>query len=432
MSYERIIIMKHKHLTLEEREIIEDLLKKNFNLTEIGNAIGKHRTTISKEILNHRFVKEYIQYCSSFANCIKTDYCENAGSKLCKKTCKNFIERKCTILENPPYVCNGCSKKSHCRFSKYYYRAKDADKEYKLFRTEARIGVRISQDEIYEINNIITPLIKDKKQSINHVFINHPDLLYFSKPTFYSYVNSNLFSFRNIDLLRKVSYKPRKDNEKRRTRTESIIRIGRTYKDFLDYISLNPYASIVEMDTVEGVKGGKVFLTLLFRNYNFMLIFIMDSKTMEEVEKVFVKIRKLIGNDEFKKLFEVILTDNGSEFFNPISIEADYTTGEVLSKIFYCDPSASWQKGSIEKNHEYIRYVIPKGHSFNHLTQEDCNLLASHINSTNRIILNDKTPYEAVQTLMDKETINKFDIKFINCDEVNLSSSLLKRGNKNG
>lgn len=127
MSYERIFIMKHKHLTLEEREIIEDLLKKNFNLTEIGNAIGKHRTTISKEILNHRFVKEYIQYCSSFANCIKTEYCENAGSKLCKKTCKNFIERKCTILENPPYVCNGCSKKSHCRFSKYYYRAKDAD-----------------------------------------------------------------------------------------------------------------------------------------------------------------------------------------------------------------------------------------------------------------------------------------------------------------
>ena len=89
------------------------------------------------------------------------------------------------------------------------------------------------------------------------------------------------------------------------------------------------------MDIVEGVKGGKVFLTLLFRNYNFMLIFIMDSKTIEEVEKVFVKIRKLIGNDEFKKLFEVILTDNGSEFFNPISIEADYTTGEVLSKIFY-------------------------------------------------------------------------------------------------
>ena len=84
------------------------------------------------------------------------------------------------------------------------------------------------------------------------------------------------------------------------------------------------------MDTVEGVKGGKVFLTLLFRQYNFMLIFIMNCKTMECVEKVFLNIRKLLGNDEFSRLFEIILTDNGSEFFNPISIETDYKTGEVF------------------------------------------------------------------------------------------------------
>ena len=419
--------MKQKHLTLEERETIEDMLKNNFNLTEIGNTIGKHRTTISKEILNHRFEKEAIQYGTTFANCTHINNCQFAGSKSCNKSCKNFNERKCKILDKVPYVCNGCKKKSHCKFSKFYYRAKDADAEYKTFRTESRVGIRISQEEIYEINNIITPLIKDKHQSINHVFINHPDLLYFSKPTFYSYVNSNLFSFRNIDLARKVSYKPRKNDEKRRTRTESIIRIGRTYKDFLDYLTLNPYASIVEMDTVEGIKGGKVFLTLLFRNYNFMLIFLMENKTMECVEKVFINIRKTIGNQEFKRLFEIILTDNGSEFFNPISIEADYETGEILVNVFYCDPSASYQKGSIEKNHEYIRYVIPKGNSFNHLTQEDCNLLASHINSTSRIILNNKTPYETITTLMSKELITKFNIKFIHPDEVNLSSSLLKR-----
>lgn len=419
--------MKQKHLTLEEREFIEDKLKENWNFTEIGKKINKHRTTISKEILNHRFRKESVQYNSSFANCIYIDTCKNAGSKFCKKKCANFEEKKCNLLDSAPYVCNACPKKSHCRFSKFYYRAKDADAEYKDFRTESRIGIRISQEEIYEINNIITPLIRDKHQSINHVFINHPDLLYFSKPTFYSYVNSNLFSFRNIDLARKISYKPRKDDEKRRTRTESIIRIGRTYKDFLDYLTLHPYASIVEMDTVEGIKGGKVFLTMLFRNYNFMLIFLMESKTMKCVEKVFINIRKTIGNDEFKRLFEVILTDNGSEFFNPISIETDYETGEILANVFYCDPSASYQKGSIEKNHEYIRHVIPKGNSFNHLDQEDCNLLASHINSTSRVILNNKTPYESITTLMSKDLITKFNIKFIQPDEVNLSVSLLKR-----
>lgn len=421
--------MKQKHLTLEEREFIEDKLKENWNFTKIGKEINKHRTTISKEILNHRFLKESAQYNSTFANCIYVDTCEDAGTKLCKKICPRFVEKKCNLLNSAPYVCNGCPKKSHCRFSKYYYRAKDANKEYNDFKSESRIGIRLSQEEIYKINNIITPLIRDQHQSINHVFINNPDLLYFSKPTFYSYVNLNLFSFRNVDLTRKVKYKPRKDNEKRRTRTESIIRIGRTYNDFNDYLSMNSHVSIVEMDTVEGIKGGKVFLTLLFRNSNFMLIFLMDSKTMEEVEKIFINIKNLIGIDNFKRIFEVILTDNGSEFFNPISIEVDYDTGEVLSHIFYCNPYCSYQKGSIEKNHEYIRYILPKGSSFNNLTQRDCELIASHINSTNRIILNNKTPYEVVQSLISKKLIEKFNIKFIESDKVNLSPDLLKKNN---
>lgn len=419
--------MKQKHLTLEEREFIEDKLKENWNFTEIGKEINKHRTTISKEILNHRFKKEAVQYNSTFANCIYTETCENAGSKTCKRNCSNFVEKTCPILEHYPYVCNGCSKKAHCRFSKYYYRAKDANKEYNEFKTESRIGIRLSQEEIYKINNIITPLIRDQHQSINHVFINNPDLLYFSKPTFYSYVNLNLFSFRNIDLARKVKYKPRKNDEKRRTRTESIIRIGRTYNDFNDYLSRNPNASIVEMDTVEGIKGGKVFLTLLFRNSNFMLIFLMESKTMEEVEKIFIKIKNIIGNDNFKRFFEVILTDNGSEIFNPISIEVDYNTDEVLSHVFYCDPYCSHQKGTIEKNHEYIRYILPKKSSFNNLTQTDCDLIASHINSTSRIILNNKTPYEAIQTLLTKDIIDKLNIKFIEPNRVNLSKDLLKK-----
>ena len=419
--------MKQKHLTLEEREFIEDKLKENWNFTLIGKELNKHRTTISKEILNHRFQKESVQYNSTFANCIYTDTCKNAGSKFCKKSCSRFKEKTCSLLEKPPYVCNGCPKKSHCRFSKYYYRAKDANKEYNEFKSDARIGIRLSQEEIYKINNVITPLIRDQHQSINHVFINNPDLLYFSKPTFYSYVNLNLFSFRNIDLARKVKYKPRKDDKKRRTRKESIIRIGRTHNDFNDYMTVHPNASIVEMDTVEGIKGGKVFLTLLFRNYNFMLIFLMESKSMDEVEKVFIKIKNLIGIDTFKRIFEVILTDNGSEFFNPISIEVDYNTGEVLSHIFYCDPYCSYQKGSIEKNHEYIRYILPKKTSFNNLTQKDCDLIASHINSTSRIILNNKTPYEAVQTLISVDTINKLNIKFINPNQVDLSPNLLKK-----
>ena len=161
-----------------------------------------------------------------------------------------YEKKSCELLDLPPYVCNGCSKRRTCRLEGFLYRAKEANNEYIDLRKEARTGIRISKEEIYEINNVITPLIKDKHQSINHVYINHPDLLYFSLPTLYSYVDNNIFSFRNIDLPRKVKYKTRQNNEKRRTRTESIIRIGRTYNDFLDYLHIHPDASIVEMDTV--------------------------------------------------------------------------------------------------------------------------------------------------------------------------------------
>lgn len=116
----------------------------------------------------------------------------------------------------------------------------------------------------------------------------------------------------------------------------------------------HPLASIVEMDTVIGTsggKGGKCFLTLLFRNFNFMLIYLLPYRKVEYVTAAFEEFRAVLGEDEFSRLFEVILTDNGSEFSDPISIECSLKTGDRLSKVFYCDPNSSWQKGSIEKNH---------------------------------------------------------------------------------
>lgn len=122
--------------------------------------------------------------------------------------------------------------------------------------------------------------------------------------------------------------------------------------DFKDYIELHPNASIVEMDTVigtQGGKGGKCFLTLLFRQYNPMLIYLMPYKRQEYVIQIFGQLKSLPGDDEFKRLFEVILTDNGTEFSDPDSIELSFKTGKKLISLFYCDPNCSYQKGSIEK-----------------------------------------------------------------------------------
>ena len=159
-------------------------------------------------------------------------------------------------------------------------------------------------------------------------------------------------------------------------------------------------SNVVEMDTVHGNnKTGNVMLTLLFGNCNFMLIKLMPECRQECVKNVFDELTQQLGREKFQELFPVILTDNGSEFKNAIDIEHD-ESGIQRSRIFYCDPLASWQKGKLEKNHEYIRKVIPKGKSLVDCTQDDMTLLMNHINSTARASFNGRTPYELARLLL--------------------------------
>ena len=131
------------------------------------------------------------------------------------------------------------------------------------------------------------------------------------------------------------------------------LRQERTYRDFLIYIAQNPEFSIVERDTVEGRKNGKVLLTMLIRSCCFGLAFLMDDKTQKSVEACFDILYESLGEKLFETVFGVVLTDNGSEFLNPISLECD-NDGVIHTRVFYCDPNSSYQKGMLEKNHEYI------------------------------------------------------------------------------
>lgn len=415
----------NKHLTNEEREFIEIGLNNGRNFTEIAEDINKNRTTISREILKHRFKKMPSGFNNSQNLCKHRAECKKFG---CTKEMECYEEDICHKIMGAPYVCNGCEEKRKCRRIKYYYYSKFANDEYSEKLKESRYGIDLSKEQVYDLDKLITPLIKDKKQSIAHVYANHPDEIWFSRTTMYNYINLGVFSFRNIDLPRKVKYKKRKENEKQRIRRETAIRKGRTYEDFKEYIGKNPECSIVEMDTVEGTKGGKVFLTLFFRESKLMLVYLMKNKTMECVEEKFKEIKEVLGKELYSKVFEVILTDNGSEFLNPLSIEK--YEDEVVTHVFYCDPGASWQKGAIEKNHEYIRYVLPKGSSFDELTQEKTNILMSNINSTSRDVLNGKTPFKAAQLKLKKSILKKLGVIEIKPDEVSLSPNILKDGDE--
>ena len=259
------------------------------------------------------------------------------------------------------------------------------------------------------------------------MYINHPDILYFSKPEFYRLVNLGVFNLKNIDLRRKVKYKSRKEDSPRRTREEAKVRINRTYKDFQKFLEEHKEYNIIEMDTVEGIKGGKVMLTMIFVTYQFMLIFILDSQTKDEVIKKFDYLKETLTEERFEELIKIILTDNGKEFFGAEEIEFNLNGTKKITNLFYCDPMESNQKPHIEKNHEFIRYILPKGTSFDDLTQEDCNKIMSHINSTPRESLKNKTPYHTIQNIFTKEELQKLGVSEINPDEVNLTKKIIKK-----
>lgn len=391
---------KNKHMRFEDRCIIQEFLDYGHSFSAIARRLNKDRTTIAKEVYNHRFLK-------------------GSSTKKCPKT------------EAAPYVCNGCAKKTTCQLQQFRYDAAVAENEYKKVLSESRAVIHATKEEIAAINEVIAPLMVHQNHSINQVFIEHPEVIPCSKATFYRYIDAGLLNVKNIDLQRRVRFRVKKKKPEIKAKTNVYLKNGRFYSNFRDYMDLHPNASVVEMDTVigtKGGKGGKCMLTLLFRQFRFMLIFLLPYKRAEYVNKVFFDLKETLGEDEFARLFEVILTDNGTEFSDPETIEFSLKTpGRKLCSVYYCDPNCAWQKGTLEKNHQYIRYVLPKGTSFAGLTQEDCTLLVNHINSVPRDSLNKHSPFECASVFLGKENMDKLGLVKIGYDDLNLSIRLLKK-----
>ena len=434
---------KNKHLTLQERLTIESELWRRSSFKKIALLLDKDCTTISKEVRKHIEIKEAGSKGKAVNNCIKrdtclkkricTEHCIQTQNKYCKycrkcnKNCSEFIEEKCNKLNKPPYVCNGCKNYYNCRLTKHIYDGANSYKSYINSLKESRSGITINEKELETLNNILVPLIKKQGQSIHQAIINNEDKIMWSDKTIYKLVDLGLLKVRNIDLPRKVRYRERRKQSKNYYKIDKKCLENRKYENFISFINQNPDTPIVQMDTVEGTKGGKVLLTIHFVNCSFMLAYIRDNNDSKSVIDIFNNIQKLVEIDKFKELFPVILTDNGSEFSNPTKIEFDMKTGELRTKIFYCHPSSPFEKGACEVNHELLRRILPKGESLDNLTQEDINLIMSHINSYKRKKLNNESPYSIFSKMYGKDTVQKLGVKKIEPNKVSLSNNLLKK-----
>ena len=383
---------KHKHLTLSDRNDIQLGLERGETFKAIGQSIIKDPTTVSKEVKRNRQVRE--------------------------STCDNL---PCPLLDKATFVCNGCPKRrQNCGFKKIFYLAKQAQKQYEQTLVEAREGTPLNSKTFWDMDKIISDGVK-KGQHIYHILKTHN--LDVSSSTVYRHIRKGYLSIAPIDLARAVKFK-----ERRKSKLPSIpkeAKKGRSYEDFLNYLALKQLNSWLEMDTVMGRMGGKVLLTFNLSFCNFIFARLLDNKTALEVTKHLYDIKNTLhqADKDFFQLFPVILTDNGGEFARVDDIEMD-VRGE--SKLFFCDPNRSDQKGRIEKNHTLIRDILPKGTYFDNLTQEDINLVCSHVNSVKRAALNGKSAYELFAFTYGEETPKLLGISKIPAEDVCQSSKLLQ------
>ena len=425
-----------KHLTIEDRIYIQNELDKGTSFKDIARFLCKDPTTISQEVKARRASDWFHKgtflnaknFCTKRFRCKKTNACNKillcgvkcASCPTCNQTCPDFQKERCSKLDRAPYVCNGCSKKiNYCTIAhKYTYNARFADRKYRECLKDSRSGIAMTRQELHKKDKIITPLI-DQGQSPYQIVANHPELN-LSVRSVYNYLDMGLLTARNVDLKRKVKFKPRKVHKSQIS--DRRVFNGRTYADF-QQLHLE---SFVEMDTVHSAVGSsKTLLTFFFTREKLFLAFLMNRNTEGSVRLVLDRLEKRFGTFDFLTLFEYILTDRGAEFGDPDSLETG-VTGIQRTNIYYCDPMRSGQKGGIEQAHTMLRMILPKRTTFEFLTQWDVNLITSHINSTPRESLNGRTPYDVALEAFGEDVLKAFQLRRIDPDKVILTPKLIR------
>ena len=418
---------KNLHLTVQERIIIEKGIENGSTKAAIALTIGKDKSTVGKEIKKHRELVHKSSYkinCANMKNCSHNHVCDN---------CADFKPFTCNRRDRSPGACNGCSKYTYCRYDKYRYKADFSHKKYREDLVDSRTGINMSYEECKAMADIIVPLIK-AGHSPYHILTNHPELN-ISEKTLYNYIENGIFrefGLLDIDLRIKTKRKiTKKASNKYKKREDKKYLNGRTYDDFINYTAENKNLSVVEMDTVyNNGSTGPFMQTFKFLDYSFMFIVYQEEKTAKSMVEGVDLLEKILGEDLFSEEVAIIKTDRGSEFCDAEGFEKEENESR-RTRIFYCDPMASGQKGSLENNHKEIRYICPKENDLKDLglnSQEKANLIVSHINSQSKEHLKGKSPLEVMEFMNPAlyQKFKDFGIERINKDNIVLKPYLLK------
>lgn len=414
------------HLTESHRIKIEHYLNENYSYRKIAELLNVNVSTISREV--KRNIRTYsISNHMVIVECIHKDNCErlkgSSKSKMCSINCPDYELRKCDRFstKNAKPVCNSCPNNAKCKLARKKYIANVANNKYEL-RIILRPKIRITQEQFDFINKLFSEKMA-KGQSISVIYQNHKDEIMISENTVRNYLKRGLLKSNQLDMIR-PRFTANKSVKRRVIKNVDLLN-GRTYEDYINYTKEKDIL-IVQLDTVVGkLVDNKKILTIHWPSFHFQIGILLEKLSPAFVNNALMELKNKLGLETYKILFQVILTDNGIEFSLLDEIEND-ENGELITKVFFCDPYKSSQKGSCERNHEFIRYVLPKGVSFDNLNQKDVDLIFSHINSTPRNSLGFKTPFELFKTAFGIDVLRILNINEINKDDVHLKPELIK------
>lgn len=425
--------MSYKRITKQERSSIEQMLRKGDSIYPIAKELMRSPSTITKEIKANRtqtsfrsaFNKKYPDNnCARVILCDKNHLCKICNGTVdacrqcmrCNAVCEAFEPVFCPKRDSSPWCCNGCPKRRRCHLVKYDYRAKEAHLYAQKKLVESRSGLALSDEDVLYLDRLITPLLK-KGQSIHHIYVNHKDQMLCSEKTLYTYLHAGLFTATLFDLPRTVQRKPRRKKPQRKV--DKACYIGRSYEDYKQWRLNNPGVPTIEMDTVEGSKTSrKVLLTFVWPQSSFLMAYLLERQTASEVKRVITHLQDTLGTEMFNHLFPALLTDRGNEFTDPLAIEGE---ANRWTYVFFCDARRPEQKPHVENGHTLLRQKLPKGSSFDNLTQEDVKRILSHVNSVKRKGKNDKSSIEIFRFTYGQAILDLFGVQEIEPDAVDLT-----------
>lgn len=415
---------KKARINRDQRANIQAAIAMGKTLAETAAIIRRPRSTVYREVLGNAEARDGSHSCSS---CSKGCPPEHRRRFFWGK-CPDYEQRDCERWSRWPHVCNGCPKSGRCHRPKRYYDCVSADASSTAKRSAGRSHGALSPEKVAELDERVSPRIK-KGQSIHHIYATDPALgAICCERTVRRYVYKGALTAKCHELVRYVRFKRqygpvkgRKSAEDRkRFRAERVL--GRTFSDYLDWVADNPLASRWQLDSVVGGPGcGKAILTVTNPETRFQFGTLIRLGRAADVDAALARLRGALGAERFADAFACCLADNGSEFATL------YAAEEMGIRVFYTNPYKSTDKAACERNHEILRYVIPKGGDLDSLTQADVDLVFSHINSYVRESNKDKTPYDLLAEKFGEDFPGLLGVSRVEASDVTLKPELLKK-----